>query len=273
MLIAQITDLHVRPPGHLAYGVVDTAGALARTVDALLRLEPRPDAVLVTGDLAFDGQREEYEEVARQLDRLPMPVYAIPGNHDARGPWREVLGERFSPAGPGTFIQYEANLGPFRLLALDSIIPGSAAGELCEERLAWLEERLAQESGRPVLVMLHHPPVALGVPFMDATRCAGGERLAAIIEGHGGVQRVLCGHLHRTIVLPWAGTVLSVAPGTAHQIPLEMREEGPAGYNLEPPGFHLHHAGTVALVTHHVHLGSWPGPFPFSGRRPAQPEA
>ncbi|MDF1586487.1 phosphodiesterase [Marinimicrococcus flavescens] len=267
MLIAQITDLHVCPPGQLAFGVVDTAAALARTVDALLRLAPRPDLVLVTGDLAFDGQPAEYREIARQLGRLPMPVYAIPGNHDERGAWREVLGSRFSPAEHPTFIQYVVDLGPLRLVALDSIVPGSPAGELCQERLDWLETQLAQGAGKPALVMLHHPPTALGVRFMDATSCAGGERLKAVIERHPEVERVLCGHLHRPVTLRWAGTILSVAPGTAHQIPLEMREEGPAGYNLEPPAFHLHClVEGSGLVTHQVYLQSFAGTFPFTPR-------
>lgn len=267
MLIAQITDLHVCPPGQLAYGVVDTPGLLDRAISALLRRQPRPDIVLVSGDLAFDGQLEEYREIARQLARLPMPVYAIPGNHDERSAWRAVLGTRFSPTDHPVFIQYAVDLGKLRLVALDSIIPESPAGELCQERLDWLETQLTEGAGKPTLVMLHHPPTALGLPFMDATACAGGERLKAIIERHPEVERVLCGHLHRPVTLRWAGTILSVAPGTAHQIPPEMRETGPAGYNLEPPAFHLHCLiEGSGLVTHQISLQSAAGPFPFAPR-------
>ena len=50
MLLAHISDLHIKRPGALAYRRVDTAAALARTVERLNALTPRPEAVVVTGD-------------------------------------------------------------------------------------------------------------------------------------------------------------------------------------------------------------------------------
>jgi len=42
ILIAQISDLHITPPGTLAYGCVDTAAALMRSIETLNRLSARP---------------------------------------------------------------------------------------------------------------------------------------------------------------------------------------------------------------------------------------
>src|SRR6266404_4856214 len=50
--IAQISDLHIKPPGALAYGRVDTAKALERCVAALNEFAPMPDFVVISGDLA-----------------------------------------------------------------------------------------------------------------------------------------------------------------------------------------------------------------------------
>ena len=49
--IAQISDLHIKPPGTLAYGRVDTAKALERCVAALNAFRPKPDFVVISGDL------------------------------------------------------------------------------------------------------------------------------------------------------------------------------------------------------------------------------
>src|SRR5208282_6555417 len=88
MLIAQLSDLHIRRPGELAYRRVDTAAHLKRCIAHLLSQRPLPDLVVATGDLADSGRTEEYEHLAGLLAPLPMPLYLIPGNHDRRDPLR-----------------------------------------------------------------------------------------------------------------------------------------------------------------------------------------
>jgi len=94
MLLAQISDLHIKQPGALAYRRVDTAASLARTIARLNALTPRPDAVLMTGDLVDHGSVEEYRHLKTLLDMLEIPYWLLIGNHDAREPLREVFAER-----------------------------------------------------------------------------------------------------------------------------------------------------------------------------------
>src|SRR5260370_31273324 len=82
--IAQISDLHIKPPGQLAYGRVDTAKALERCVAALNAFRPAPDFVVISGDLADTPVREEYDYLMRLLAPLKLPFASIPGNHDGR---------------------------------------------------------------------------------------------------------------------------------------------------------------------------------------------
>src|ERR1700754_1681951 len=82
--IAQISDLHIKPPGTLAYGRVDTAKALERCVAALNAFQPEPDFVVISGDLVDTPNAEEYEHLKRLLAPLKWPFAAIPGNHDSR---------------------------------------------------------------------------------------------------------------------------------------------------------------------------------------------
>ena len=93
MLIAQISDLHVKPPGQLLYDRIDTAGFLERAVAHVMPLDPLPDLVIMTGDLVDGGKPEEYALLRRLLAPLPMPVYLIPGNHDARDALRAAFAD------------------------------------------------------------------------------------------------------------------------------------------------------------------------------------
>src|ERR1022692_3851208 len=82
--IAQISDLHIKLPGSLAYGRVDTAAALARCVAALNAFRPKPDFVVISGDLADTPTAGEYQHLKRLLASLELPYAGIPGNHDSR---------------------------------------------------------------------------------------------------------------------------------------------------------------------------------------------
>lgn len=264
MLLAQITDLHATARGRTSFGVVDTSACLARAVDALIAHEPRPDAVLVTGDLAFDGRPEEYAVVAEELARLPMPVLAIPGNHDARDPFRAVLVPQACPSADPQFLHWAVDVGGVRVIGLDTLVEGSHHGELCADRLAWLEAELRRAADQPVILALHHPPFATGIGFMDQIGLRAPEALAGLVRAHGRVERILCGHVHRSIQCAFAGTVASVAPATAHQVQLALAPEAPSRLTLEPPAFHLHQRrGDGPMVTHTAHVGPWPGPYRF----------
>lgn len=265
MLIAQITDLHLTRPGQLAYGVVDTVALTRAAVDCLARVEPRPDVVLVTGDLTFDGDPEEYAHVARLLRDLPMPWLAIPGNHDRRANMQAVLDPATCPAGevPGRLC-WAAEGWPVRLLALDTLVEGEAWGEVGAAQLDWLAGKLDAAPGRPTVVLMHHPPVPSGIAHMDRIACRDGAPLAALIARHPQVERVLCGHIHRAIQWRWAGTLLSAAPSVAHQVRLDLRPGSPARFDLEPPAFHLHHwADGAGLATHLAFVERAAGPYPF----------
>ena len=68
--IAQISDLHIKPPGALAYGRVDTAEALRRCVTAVNAFDPQPDLVVISGDLADTPTLEEYDHLKRLLAEM-----------------------------------------------------------------------------------------------------------------------------------------------------------------------------------------------------------
>src|SRR5215470_4335063 len=82
--IAQISDIHIKQPGQLAYGRVDTARALERCVAVLNEFAPAPDFVVISGDLVDTPTIDEYDHLKRLLAPLKLPFAGIPGNHDGR---------------------------------------------------------------------------------------------------------------------------------------------------------------------------------------------
>lgn len=265
MLIAQITDTHITPPGTLFMGIVDTAAALSRAVAALNQLDPVPDLVVLTGDLVEHAEPEEYDYLRSLLAPLRIPSLVIPGNHDAREPMRRAfIGDGYLPR--EGFLNYVAEHDPLRIIGLDTLIPGEGGGLLCPDRLDWLQRTLAAAPDRPALVLMHHPPFVTGIAPMDRAGLGGAAALAEIIRHHPQVERLLCGHLHRAIDSRFAGTVAGTAPSTAHQIVLDLRPEARLSFALEPPGYQLHHwQQGSGLATHTVSLGDWPGPYFYSG--------
>jgi len=264
MLIAQITDFHIKARGKIAYRVVDTASSLKAAVAALAALDPRPDLVVATGDLTDFGRPEEYELLGELLAPLPMPIYLIPGNHDERDAMRRAFGRDGYLPQEG-FLNYTVEDRPVRLVALDTVIPGESGGRLCAERLAWLDRTLAAAPARPTAIIMHHPPFATGIMHMDAIGLDGSAAFAEIMARHPQVERVLCGHLHRSIQARIGRhAIASTAPGTAHQVALDLRPDGPGAFVMEPPGYQLHlWRPDTGVVTHTGVIGDFAGPYPF----------
>lgn len=264
MLIAQITDTHIVAPRELFLDKVDTASALERAVSTLNRLDPSPELVVLTGDLVESGRPEEYDHLRSLLAPLRMPVYAIPGNHDAREPMRAALaGDGYLPR--EGFLHYVIDDYPLRIVALDTLIPGEGGGVVCAERLRWLDDTLAEAPDRPSLILMHHPPFVTGIARMDRAGLKDTPAFAEVVRRHPQVERILCGHLHRAIESRFAGTIAGTAPSTAHQVALDLRPEARLSFTLEPPGYQLHYWREGAgLVTHTAAIGDWPGPYLYS---------
>src|SRR5262249_16388563 len=121
MLVAHITDTHITTPGNLFYGVVDTAVCLARAVAALNSFDPLPDLTVITGDLVDGGTPDEYAHLRSLLKPLRIPVFVIPGNHDAREPLRDAfVSDGYLPR--QDFLNYVIEDQALRIVALDTLV-------------------------------------------------------------------------------------------------------------------------------------------------------
>jgi len=216
-VVLQITDTHIGGD----WGGEDPVAGLAAVIDEVLRLPDRPDAVLLTGDLTEHGAAAEYATVRELTSAIAAPLHVLPGNHDDRATLRAQFGLRGSGAEP---IHYAVDLGPLRLLALDTSIPGSAAGALDADQLAWLDAELAGAPSQPTLLALHHPPFVTGIAPWDEIGLAQADRgaLGALLEGHPQVRRLVAGHVHQILAGSLAGRPVLTAPSTYVQARLDF---------------------------------------------------
>jgi 3',5'-cyclic AMP phosphodiesterase CpdA len=234
-------------------------------VQAVLRLPQPAHAVLITGDLTDFGRTDEYAHLRRLLQPLRCPVYLLPGNHDDRKSLCEAFPDHgYLQQAAGGFLQYAVDLGGLRLVAGDTVAQGQPHGELCAARLRQLDTLLAQDARTPTMLALHHPPFATGIGHMDAIGLRQADALAAVVRRHPQVDRVVCGHLHRSVQARWAGTLAMTAPSTAHQVCLDLAADAASAYTMEPPGFVVHAwSDRLPLVSHLVAIGVFDGPHPF----------
>jgi 3',5'-cyclic-AMP phosphodiesterase len=264
--IAQISDLHIKRPGALAYGRVDTAKALERCVATLNELTPAPDYVVISGDLVDTPTAEEYEHLKRLLTPLRLPFASVPGNHDAREMMRAAFaGSNYAHrSGP---LNQRVEVAGLDLMLLDSSIPGQPHGQLDASTLEWLEAELVSTAGRPALLFLHHPPFRAGIWHMDRQNLLNADALAAIVRRHPRIRLVATGHVHRAALTMFAGVPATICPAPNHAVDLDLAELREPSFKVEPPAFHLHawFPGEGSLVTHQLPIGQFDGPHPFFG--------
>ncbi|HEY2192106.1 MAG TPA: metallophosphoesterase [Actinomycetospora sp.] len=246
MLIAHLSDLHLdtsRRSGERAERVIDHVRALS----------PRPDLVLVTGDVADHGAPEEYDQAAALLAGLD--AHLVPGNHDRRPTMRAALGLR----GDGP-ITRRIEVGRTVVVLADSHVPGHDHGKLAPESVALIEDAAAER--RPLVVALHHPPMAIGSGLIDPIRLLDPEPLLAPLRAHEAPRVVLCGHAHTALGADVGGVPVRIAPGVASTLRLPYEPEPDSLDGQAPPGLALHHLdeGSGELHTHVRALTASPGP-------------
>jgi 3',5'-cyclic AMP phosphodiesterase CpdA len=264
MLIAQLSDPHLRPRGVLYQGLVDSNAMFEVAVRHLNSLSPSPDVVILSGDIVDEGSAAEYQMAREMLAAIKQPLFVIPGNHDEREAFRSAFADHayLPSSGP---LHFTVDAGPVRIVGLDITVPGFHHGDMDEVAAAWLDRTLAQAPARPTIIMMHQPPFESGIPYIDKYNCRGGERLAEIVSRYPAVERIVCGHIHRFMQLRFGGTMLCTAPSTTTAIALRLDPDAkPASY-IEPPALLLHRwTADTGLVTHLVPIGSFEGPLPFA---------
>jgi 3',5'-cyclic-AMP phosphodiesterase len=208
-LLIQLSDPHVGA----TWTRGDPAARWQAAIESVALLPDPVDAVLVSGDLVEHGADDEYAVVKSALDALDVPVHVLPGNHDDRARLRRHFrlgGEADEP------VHYTVDLGPFRLVVLDTTKPGRDSGQIERRQLEWLEAELTAAPDDTTVLAMHHPPFATGMRAWDAIGLAPSDRaaLSGVIGRHPNVVRMLAGHVHCPLTAELAGCIALSAPST-----------------------------------------------------------
>ena len=263
MLIAQISDLHVCAEGVLYKGVADSNAMLIKAIDHIHQLDKRPDLVLITGDLVADGLVEEYEVAVQLLSRLKIPYLVIPGNHDIHQHFRAAFASHLYLPSTKPF-HYVVDNYPVRIVAIDCCLDGTHSGSIDEVGLKWLKQTLNSNHDKPTLIIAHHPPFISGISYLDEYRFLQTDELAHIIKSAPNIEAVLVGHVHRSMVHRWAGTVVLACPSTTTEIALRLDANAQPQSYVGPGAYLLHlWSEKQGLVSHLCHVDEQNGPHNF----------
>lgn len=258
ILLIQITDSHLNAePGGRLRGVqtwqsLQAVGTLAGPELA------RADAVLATGDLSHDGSPASYERLRALFAEWGPPALCLPGNHDDP----EVMARSLH----GGHIGLLANctLGAWRIITLNTWVDGSEAGHLPAAELARLETDLAEHRRHHALICLHHHPVAVGSPWMDAIGLDNASELFAIVDRFTQTRALVWGHIHQEFDADRGRLRLLGSPSTCVQF--RPHTESPESDSTLPGYRRLLLKADGVLETSVRRLAAWPpGSLPRPG--------
>ncbi|MDF1606071.1 metallophosphoesterase [Nocardioides sp. YIM 152315] len=232
-VVAHLSDPHLLAAGARQYGVVDPDVGLQLALTRIARLDPAPQALVFTGDLADRAEPEAYARLREVVEPVAAEIGAevvwVMGNHDERAAYSLGL---FGTASDATQDRVHDVAG-LRVVALDTSVPGYHHGELRDEQLDWLADVLATPAPHGTLLALHHPPIPIPMmPAAEVIELLEQHRLAEVVGGTD-VRCILGGHFHYSTYSTFAGIPLSVASATCYTsdpAPLERFVSGVDGH-------------------------------------------
>jgi 3',5'-cyclic AMP phosphodiesterase CpdA len=215
-VVAHLSDTHLLAGGARQYDAIDTVARFASALDRVSRIDPAPQALVFTGDLADLGDPAAYRQLRALVEplaeRIGAQVVWCMGNHDDRAAYsRELFGAESEAAQDRVY-----DVAGLRIVSLDTTVPGWHHGEVTDEQLGWLRDVLATPAAHGTILALHHPPIPSPmVPVAEVIELLDTDRLAAVVAGSD-VRAILGGHYHFTSHSTFAGIPVSVAAATCY---------------------------------------------------------
>jgi Icc protein len=208
--LIQFTDPHLYGSESESLRGVPTLPALRGALAQARARDWPPDALLVTGDIVQDDAGG-YAHFRQVLGGLGLPVLCLPGNHDEPEAMRRELAR-------APFVLDEFfDLGRWRIVLLDSCIPGAASGAISAPGLAALERALATAGKRHCMVCLHHHPVPMASRWLDRVGLTNAAEFLHAIDAHRNVRAIVWGHVHQNYDGLRKGVRLLATPSTCAQ--------------------------------------------------------
>lgn len=210
VLLVQLSDSHLFAAADGKLLGMNTHDSLQRVIERVLDEQPQIDLILASGDLSQDGSLASYQRFRQLHEQIPAPARWFAGNHDALPAMQAACAD-------SDLLQPIIDLGNWRIILLDTSIPGAVPGYCSAEQLALLEQALQTAGERHVLVSFHHHPVSIGCRWMEPIGIRNPEALFAVIDRYAQVRALLWGHIHQEFDQLRNGVRLLASPSTCVQ--------------------------------------------------------
>lgn len=237
--LVHLTDTHFSGDPSMCFDEINPRASLASVLADIAANALPVDAILATGDLSHDATPDSYLALRDALQPLETPVFCLAGNHDDPAVMQDYLTGGWVTRAPAV------TFDGWQVITLDTQVPGAEHGELGATRLALLHDLLHETDCPHALVAIHHPPVPIGSPWMDAMGLRDAADFLDIVDRSGRVRAVLWGHVHQVVDQSRSGMRMLATPSTCIQF-----QPGATRYRRDPalPGYRtltLHPDGRV----------------------------
>ncbi|MBB3062052.1 metallophosphoesterase [Microbulbifer rhizosphaerae] len=224
--LVQFTDPHIGGrPDYQLLGL-DTGHTFDEVLRAIEREQSDADILVATGDISANSSEGSYRRFLQKMQRVEIPWYWLPGNHDNPA--------RMNRVAPGRHPEV-VSLGDWRLLLLDSSLRGQICGGLDDSQLERLEELLALHAAHPLMILMHHQPVQVGSAWIDGHMLRSGrDRFLQLIGDNPSVKAVVWGHVHQQFDSRLGHIGLHATPSTSVQF---TPGSGPFSVDEKMPGY------------------------------------
>jgi Icc protein len=236
MRIVHISDFHLpNKPGQKVNGAFPDAN-LSEAMAVLKKQIPKPDLIILGGDLLEDGQKGNYEPIAELFKDFQVPLHTVVGNHDDLKTLKKssLLENGNDYPGYGSF-----DHGKIHVILLHSAGTAKSVGNLEERQLIWLSEDLYENHGRPVLIFMHHHPIDSHIPWLDKMKLENADAFWKIIPPYSkNILGVFFSHLHIQLSTVIRGVLVASPPAVCFQFSGNS-DASKAELSTEQPGFNL----------------------------------
>jgi 3',5'-cyclic-AMP phosphodiesterase len=242
-LVIQISDTHLMNQDELEFVHMNPAETFHAVMDDIQQRYPNVDVILHTGDLAQVSAPETYENYLNFMEKLNIPHYQIPGNHDDAA---------IFPFHEGTNAAHAVHFGQWTVILLNSAVKNKVYGFIEDEQLEQLDQLLTQYKDQHIIVTCHHHPFEMHSQWIDHHILKNTNHLTHILEKHQNIKLVLFGHVHQDSWNEWNGIHFYSTPSTCVQFKpksenFALDEQAP-GYRV----LHLKENGEFKTQIHRI---------------------
>ena len=234
MTLVQVTDTHLTGDSDGTLLGMNTERSARQVIEAALASQ-EPDCVLVTGDIAADGQAGAYEQLNGFFNHR-VPTLWLPGNHDDIRVQKDTYRNHLKRRIVGRH---------WDVLMLETQVAGKVGGHFSSAELEALQRAVADAAAgdKSLLIATHHPLRALQSTWLDEQAVSNASAALTLMQTHSDRVVVVSGHVHQESDAVVQGVRMLTTPSTciqfapqSHDFALDDKQPGYRRIVLQPNG-------------------------------------